>query len=333
MTPAHPSADPLSLLTSELKADLGAVDQVLRERADSEHVDRIQKVAAHLLDAGGKRLRPLLTLAAARLFGYEGRDHILLAAAVEFIHSATLLHDDVVDESHKRRGRPTANLLWGNQSSVLVGDFFFARSFQLMVRTSAPRSLAILADASATIAEAEVMQLVSAQNLDTSEAQYLQVIRGKTAALFSAAAEVGGVVAGAEVQESDALAEFGDCFGICFQIMDDLLDYSGATMSLGKNIGDDFRDRKVTLPVVKAYLVADTSERQFWSRVFGKGKQADGDFEHALELLTKRGILDQTYEDATHWCEKAKEKLERLPQCRMRELLAGLADFTLTRST
>ena len=333
MTLAPSGADPLSILSIELKADLDSVNEVMRERADSEHVDRIQKVAAHLLEAGGKRLRPLLTLAATRLFGYEGRDHILLAAAVEFIHAATLLHDDVVDDSQQRRGRPTANLLWNNQSSVLVGDFFFARSFQLMVRTSAPRSLAILADASATIAEAEVMQLVAAQNLDTSESRYLQVIQGKTAALFSAAAEVGGVVAGAENHQSDALAEFGNCFGTSFQIMDDLLDYKGVTKSLGKNIGDDFRDRKVTLPVVKAFSAADAEERKFWARVIGEGRQCDGDFEHALELFKRRGILEQTYEDATRWSNEAKGKLDSLPHVRTRDLLADLTDFILTRSS
>ncbi len=322
-----------SMLSSELKSDLDAVNGMLRERAASEHVNRIRKVAAHLLGNGGKRLRPLLTLASARLFDYNGQDHILLAAAVEFIHAATLLHDDVVDESEKRRGKLTANLLWNNQSSVLVGDFFFARAFQLMVRASAPRSLAILADASATIAEAEVMQIVAAQNLETDEARYLQIAKGKTATLFSAAAEVGGVVASAYEHETETLAAFGKCFGTSFQIMDDLLDYKGATKSLGKNVGDDFRDRKMTLPVVKAFSAADAAERKFWLRVIKEGEQRDGDFEHALELFKRHGTLEQTYEEAVRWSNEAKERLDGLPSKQPRELLAKLADLILSRAS
>ncbi|MEE9428598.1 MAG: polyprenyl synthetase family protein, partial [Paracoccaceae bacterium] len=237
-----------------------AVSNLISLRMASKHAPRIPEITAHLVDAGGKRLRPLLTLAAARLCGYEGPYHVHLAATVEFIHTATLLHDDVVDKSGQRRGRPTANLLWDNKSSVLVGDYLFARSFQLMTETGSMRVLDILANASATIAEGEVLQLTAAQDLATDEALYLQVVRGKTAALFSAATEVGGVIAGADKAQVKALFTYGDALGICFQIVDDLLDYEG-TGATGKDIGDDFRECKLTLPLIKAVAKADANER------------------------------------------------------------------------
>src|SRR5690606_560793 len=209
----------------ELSAEMESVNALIRARMSSRHAPRIPEVTAHLIEAGGKRLRPMLTLAAAKLLDYPGAYHIHLAATVEFIHTATLLHDDVVDESRQRRGRPTANLLWDNKSSVLVGDYLFARSFQLMVEPGNLRTLEILANASATIAEGEVLQLTAAQDLKTDESVYLQVIRGKTAALFSAATKVGGVIANAPEQQVEALFDYGDALGIAFQIVDDLLDY------------------------------------------------------------------------------------------------------------
>ena len=232
----------------------------------SQHAPRIPEVTAHLIGAGGKRLRPLLTLAAAHLCGYSGPFHIHLAATVEFIHTATLLHDDVVDKSAQRRGRPTANLLWDNKTSVLVGDYLFARSFQLMTETGSLRVLDILANASATIAEGEVLQLTAAQDLSTTEDVYLQVVRGKTAALFSAATEVGGEIAGATAAHTKALYQYGDALGICFQIVDDLLDYQGSDAT-GKNIGDDFRECKLTLPLIKAVAKADATG----TRILGTG--------------------------------------------------------------
>ena len=231
---------PHERLAAALAGDLEAVNAMIRARMASENAPRIPEVTAHLIEAGGKRLRPMLTLAAARLCGYGGPYHIHLAATVEFIHTATLLHDDVVDESDKRRGRPTANLLWDNSSSVLVGDYLFARSFQLMVETGSLRVLDILANAAATIAEGEVLQLTAARNLETTEEVYLKVVRGKTAALFSAATEVGGVIAEAGDAALRALHTYGDALGIAFQIVDDLLDYGGST-AIGKNTGDDFR--------------------------------------------------------------------------------------------
>ncbi|MEM9198596.1 MAG: polyprenyl synthetase family protein, partial [Pseudomonadota bacterium] len=242
--------DPLAQLADLLSDELSAVNATIRDRMSSEHAPRIPEVTAHLIEAGGKRIRPMLTLATARLLGHAGPDPVKLAATVEFIHTATLLHDDVVDESDQRRGRPTANLLWDNTSSILVGDYLFARAFQLMVETGSLRVLEILSNAAAVIAEGEVLQLTTSRNLATDEATYVQVIRGKTAALFSAACEAGAVVSGAGPAETEALREYGDALGISFQIVDDLLDYGGASASLGKNTGDDFRERKVTLPVI-----------------------------------------------------------------------------------
>jgi len=322
---------PFTQLQALLSNDMTAVNDLIRTRMASEHAPRIPEVTAHLVEAGGKRLRPLLTLAAARMCGYQGTDHVKLAATVEFIHTATLLHDDVVDESGQRRGRPTANLLWDNKSSILVGDYLFARSFQLMVETGSLRVLDILANASAVIAEGEVLQLSAAQNLATTEEIYLQVIRGKTAALFAAACEVGGVVAGADVPQVQALNDYGDALGISFQIVDDLLDYGGASASLGKNTGDDFRERKLTLPVILAIAAAKDEELEFWSRTFEKGVQNDGDMETALALMTKHDTLEATRQKALFWAGKAREALIPLPDSALKDLLAELSDFVVSR--
>jgi octaprenyl-diphosphate synthase len=256
---------PHERLADLLSEEMSAVNALIRERMASKHAPRIPEVTAHLVEAGGKRLRPLLTLAAANISGYDGPYHVHLAATVEFIHTATLLHDDVVDESAKRRGRPTANLLWDNKSSILVGDYLFSRAFQLMTDTGNLQVLRILSDASATIAEGEVLQLTAAQDLATTEEIYLQVVRGKTAALFSAATEVGGVIADRPDAETQALYSYGDALGIAFQIVDDLLDYWGSDAT-GNNVGDEFRERKLTLPLIKAVAKADAEERAFWSR-------------------------------------------------------------------
>lgn len=321
---------PHERLSDALEAELTAVNTLIRHRMASEHAPRIPEVTAHLVEAGGKRLRPMLTLAAARICGYEGQYHIHMAATVEFIHTATLLHDDVVDESGQRRGRPTANLLWDNKSSILVGDYLFARSFQLMVETGNMRALDILANASATIAEGEVLQLTAAQNLATTEEIYFKVIRGKTAALFSAATEVGGVIAGANSTVTSALFAYGDALGVCFQIVDDLLDYWGGNAT-GKNIGDDFRERKLTLPVIKAVAKADSEERAFWKRTIEKGDQRDGDLETALSLLAKHNALQDTREAALHWSEMAKSALSGLPDDPIKDMLADIADYVVER--
>ena len=320
--------DRLSVLLAE---DMAAVNVLIRERMASEHAPRIPEVTAHLVEAGGKRLRPLLTLAAARMLGYAGGDHVKLAATVEFIHTATLLHDDVVDESQRRRGRPTANLLWDNKSSVLVGDYLFSRSFQLMVETGNLRVLDILANASATIAEGEVLQLTAAQDLKTDERIYLQVIRGKTAALFSAATEVGGVIAGAPEAQVRALFDYGDALGIAFQIVDDILDYGGSDAVIGKNTGDDFRERKLTLPVIKAVAKADADERAFWVRVIEKGDQRDGDLEQAMAILRRHDSISASRAEAVAWAERAKAALDNLPEHPLRGILSELADFVVRR--
>ncbi|EPX83006.1 polyprenyl synthetase family protein [Salipiger mucosus] len=326
-----PKDKPHDRLAALLTDDMGQVNALIRERMASKHAPRIPEVTAHLVEAGGKRLRPLLTLAAARMCGYAGEDHTKLAATVEFIHTATLLHDDVVDESSKRRGRPTANLLWDNKSSVLVGDYLFARAFQLMVEPGDLRVLDILSNAAATIAEGEVLQLTAAQDLRTNEEIYLQVVRGKTAALFSAATEVGGVIAGVEEAQIRALFDYGDALGIAFQIADDLLDYQGESTATGKNVGDDFRERKLTLPVIKAVAAADAEERAFWARTIEKGDQRDGDLDHALALLDRHGALDATRADARGWADKAKSSLEALPRTELRDVLIDLADFVVAR--
>ncbi len=322
---------PQDKLGTMLAEDMAAVNALIRQRMASEHAPRIPEVTAHLVEAGGKRLRPLLTLAAARMLGYTGGDHVKLAATVEFIHTATLLHDDVVDESHRRRGRPTANLLWDNKSSVLVGDYLFSRSFQLMVETGNLRVLDILANASATIAEGEVLQLTAAQDLKTDERIYLQVIRGKTAALFAAATEVGGIISGAIEAEVTALRDYGDALGIAFQIVDDILDYGGSDAVIGKNTGDDFRERKLTLPVIKAVARADAEERAFWVRVIEKGDQRDGDLAQAMVILRRHDAISAARADAVAWADRAKSALVNLPVHSLRDILSELADFVVSR--
>ncbi|MGC8201569.1 polyprenyl synthetase family protein [Aliiroseovarius sp. PTFE2010] len=323
---------PHEQLAAFLADDLAAVDAMIRDRMASRHAPRIPQVTAHLIEAGGKRLRPMLVLATARLCGYDGDDHVKLATTVEFIHTATLLHDDVVDESGQRRGRPTANLLWDNKSSVLVGDYLFARAFQLMVAPGDMRVLEILSNASATIAEGEVLQLTTAQDLSTTEDTYLTVVRGKTAALFSAATESGAVLAKADEDMAKALFEYGDALGICFQIVDDLLDYWGSAAT-GKNVGDDFRERKMSLPLIKAVAHADTDEMIFWKRTIEKGDQRDGDLDAALALMAKHGALDATRAEALVWADTAKQALSTLPDHPIRAMLHDIADYVVARIT
>ncbi len=327
----HAATKPHEKLAAHLTDKLDGVNTLIRARMASRHAPRIPEVTAHLVEAGGKRLRPMLTLAAADLCGYGGAYDVHLAATVEFIHTATLLHDDVVDESAQRRGRPTANLLWDNKSSVLVGDYLFARAFQLMVETGSLRVLDILSNASATIAEGEVLQLTAARDLATDEDIYLQIVRGKTAALFSAATEVGGVISGVTEDQIQALFDYGDALGIAFQIVDDLLDYQGQSAATGKNVGDDFRERKLTLPVIKAVAAADAEERAFWTRTIEKGDQRDGDLEQALTLLERHDALGRTRLDAMAWTAKAKDAITKLPEHPVRQMLIDLADFVVAR--
>ncbi|RVT82222.1 polyprenyl synthetase family protein [Rhodobacteraceae bacterium CCMM004] len=324
------AARPHERLAAALAEPLAEVEATIRDRMASDHAPRIPEVTAHLIGAGGKRVRPMLTLAAARMLGYDGADDVRLATAVEFIHTATLLHDDVVDESGQRRGRPTANLLWDNKSSVLVGDYLFARSFQLMVETGSVRVLGILANAAATIAEGEVLQLQAARDLATGPDTYLQIVRGKTAALFSAAAEVGGVVAGAAPAQVRALFVYGDALGIAFQMVDDLLDWEG-TGATGKNVGDDFRERKLTLPVIRAVEAADADERAFWDRTIAKGRQEAGDLDRAQAILARHGALEAVRAEALDWAGQAQTALTVLPDVPLRGMLHDLADYVVAR--
>ena len=278
------TSDALNSLADLLREDLSACDLAIVARMDSP-VALIPQLAAHIVAAGGKRLRPLLTLASARLCGYPigaGMRHVNLAACVEFIHTATLLHDDVVDESVLRRGLASANAVFGNKASVLVGDFLFARAFQLMVEDGSLRVLAILSGAAATIAEGEVLQLITQNDLTTSEARYLEVVQGKTAALFSAACQVGAVVADRPEADERALAEYGTNLGIAFQLVDDALDYAADQATLGKTVGDDFREGKITFPVLAAYGAGDVTERAFWTRTIGQSEQEEDDLDRAL---------------------------------------------------
>lgn len=322
---------PHETLADMLAPQMESVNALIRERMASKHAPRIPEVTAHLVEAGGKRLRPLLTIAAAEMCGYTGPYHIHLAATVEFIHTATLLHDDVVDESQQRRGRPTANLLWDNKSSILVGDYLFSRAFQLMVEPGSLRVLDILSSASATIAEGEVLQLTASRDLSTTEDVYLQVIRGKTAALFSAATEVGGVIAGATDEQTAALYAYGDALGIAFQIVDDLLDVVGDSKATGKNVGDDFRERKLTLPIIKAIAAGDDHERVFWKRTIEKGDQHDGDLDHAINLMKNHGAIEATRQEALAWAHKAQEAIRTLPNHKLRDVLDQLALYVVER--
>lgn len=314
--------------------DMEDVNEFIRERMSSE-VPMIPELASHLINSGGKRLRPMLTIAASRICGYTGTDHIKLAASVEFLHTATLLHDDVVDESDLRRGKKTARMLWGNQASVLVGDFLLGRAFRLMVETKSLRALEIIANAASVIAEGEVMQLAAAKDTSTTEDAYMRVIQAKTAALFAAAAEIGAVIAARPANEAAALESYGRNLGIAFQLVDDALDYGGrqaTAATLGKNVGDDFREGKITLPVVLAFRRGDSTERAFWQRVLQDGDQREGDLEHATVLMTRHATIDATIARAQHYGEIAKDALAIFPDTPYRQALSDLVDFCIGRT-
>lgn len=317
-------------LAALLAEDLAAVDALIHHHMASP-VGVIPNLAAHLIDAGGKRIRPLITLASARLLGGGGDGPRKLAAAVEFIHSATLLHDDVVDVSSMRRGKQTANLVWGNSASVLVGDFLFARSFNLMVETGDIQVLDILARAASIIAEGEVMQLAAANDAETTRERYMQIVAAKTAALFAAAAKAGAIAAGRPGLEAAALEIFGGELGLAFQLVDDALDYGGAAVVMGKNVGDDFREGKVTLPVIYAREAGDEAERAFWRRVMS-GERSDDDFQRAISLLRRHNAVVRTIADARAHANAARAALETLPSNAYREALSELTEFVVERA-
>ena len=323
--------NPLNELTVSLSSEMRSVDEMIEERMYSVHAPLIQELSKHLIHAGGKRLRPLLSLASANICNYNGKYHIHLAAIVEFIHTATLLHDDVIDESLSRRGRPTANKLWDNKSCVLVGDFLFARAFQLMVETGSLPILNSLSNASAEISESEVLQMSLARNLTTSKNQYMQVIQGKTAILFASACEVGGLIADAESDQVEALRLFGEALGVSFQMVDDYLDYAGNKSDLGKNVGDDFREKKITLPIIYSLEKGTEVSNKFWRRTLEKGQQNVEDFSIAQQLLIDDGSLEDTRVEAINWSRIAKHQIEKLPKGHLTSLLNKLTDYIVER--
>jgi octaprenyl-diphosphate synthase len=322
--------DALTRLAALLDADLRATNQTIIANMASE-VALIPQLAAHIVAAGGKRLRPLLTLAAARLCDYEGERHVSLAACVEFIHTATLLHDDVVDESRLRRGLASANAVFGNKASVLVGDFLFARAFELMVADGSLEVLRILSHAAATIAEGEVLQLTTQNDLGTSAARYFRVIEGKTAALFAAACEVGAVVAGRSADTCKALRHYGRDLGMAFQLVDDALDYAADEGELGKTVGDDFREGKLTYPVLLAHGAGDSAQQAFWRRTIEEGEQKPEDLATALELIRTHKAIDRTLDRAREFAEQARAALLAMPPNPLRMILMDVADYTVSR--
>lgn len=310
---------------------MAGVNKTILTRTGSD-VAMIPEVANHLISSGGKRLRPMLTLATAGLCGYGGEGHIKLAASVEFMHTATLLHDDVVDESDMRRGKLAARMLWGNEASVLVGDFLLGQAFKMMVEVGSLQCLDVLSSAAAVIAEGEVMQLSAAKDTQTSEDAYLEVIRAKTAALFAAACEVGPILAGRAKADIEACRGYGANLGIAFQLIDDALDYGGSAAKLGKNVGDDFREGKITLPVVLSFRRGTEAERDFWRRTLERGEIVDGDLETALATMKKHRALEDTVERARHYGAMARDALELFPASPWKRALFDVVDFCVSRA-
>ena len=324
----EPSLDPLISL---IASDMNGVNSVILERMQSK-VALIPELAGHLIAGGGKRMRPMLTLASGTLLGYPGTRHHKLAAAVEFIHTATLLHDDVVDGSGMRRGKRTANLIWGNPASVLVGDFLFSRAFELMVEDGSLKVLRILSHASAVIAEGEVEQLTAQRQIETDEEHYLEIISAKTAALFAAACRVSPVVAEAGEAAELALESYGKNLGIAFQLSDDVIDYASDAAVMGKGVGDDFRDGKMTLPVIIAYARGNDSEREFWRAAITGERTSDEDLSRAIQLLKSSGALTDTIERARQYGRRAIDALAIFPASKAKAALTEAAEFAVARA-
>jgi octaprenyl-diphosphate synthase len=324
----EPSLNPLLALVA---ADMNGVNSVILERMQSK-VALIPELAGHLIAGGGKRMRPMLTLACANLLGYPGTRHHKLAAAVEFIHTATLLHDDVVDGSGMRRGKRTANLIWGNPASVLVGDFLFSRAFELMVEDGSLKVLRILSHASAVIAEGEVEQLTAQRQIETDEDQYLNIIQAKTAALFAAACRVAPVVAENSEEAELALESYGKNLGIAFQLTDDVIDYASDTATMGKGVGDDFRDGKMTLPVILAYARGSRSDRDFWRSAISGERTSDADLARAISLVHETHALSETVERARHYGRRAIDALAIFPSSKAKAALVETVEFAIARA-
>jgi octaprenyl-diphosphate synthase len=321
----------LAPLVDLVAADMERVNELILSRTGSD-VTMIPEVAQHLISSGGKRLRPMLTIAAGQMCGHKGAKHLNLAAAVEFMHTATLLHDDVVDESDMRRGRLAARKLWGNAASVLVGDFLLGQAFRMMVEVGSLDALDVLSAAAAIIAKGEVMQLAAAKNTATTEDEYLAVIRAKTASLFSAACEVGPVIGGRGKSERAAFRSYGTNLGLAFQLIDDALDYGGNSAQLGKQVGDDFREGKITLPVVLAYRRGSDEDREFWKRVLEQDRIEDGDLERAVALMETNRAIEDTIERARHFGAVARDALAPFPEGAHKNALLQVVDFCIERA-
>ncbi len=328
---ARAASEGLQPLLDIVQEDMQAINRIILDKAISD-VDTIPELAHHLIDSGGKRLRPMLALAASKLCGYDGSAHVRVAAAIEFMHTATLLHDDVVDESNARRGKKTARLIWGNQASVLVGDFLLGQAFRMLVEVGSLPVLRILSNAAAVIAEGEVMQLAAAKNTATTEDEYLAIINAKTAALFLAAAEVGGAIVNRPAAELAALRSYGKNLGLAFQLVDDALDYGGESSRLGKSTGDDFREGKITLPVILSYRRGNDEERAFWQRTIAEGEIADGDLERALTLMRKHKALEATLERARSYGAIARDAMAIFPSGAEKHAMQSVIEFCIARA-
>ncbi|WP_047805903.1 polyprenyl synthetase family protein [Pelagerythrobacter marensis] len=328
-TPAdpRPTLEPMLALTAN---GMNSVNAVILERMQSE-IPLIPRLAGHLISGGGKRLRPMLTLAGAELVGYQGTRHYRLAAAVEFIHTATLLHDDVVDGSELRRGKAAANIIFGNPATVLVGDFLFSRAFELMTEDGSLKVLKILSGASAVIAEGEVSQLTAQRQIETSEERYLQIIGAKTAALFAAASRISAVVAECGEREEQALDDYGRNLGVAFQLVDDAIDYDSDAAEMGKDRGDDFREGKMTLPVIFAYARGTAEERKFWQAAIAGHRSSDADLEQAVDLIDKYDAVEATRERARHFAARAVDAISIFPDGKARAAMAEAAHFAVAR--
>ncbi|EJF86731.1 polyprenyl synthetase family protein [Bartonella rattimassiliensis] len=320
----------LQSLINLTQQDMERVNQFILSMAKSE-VEMIPEISNHLISSGGKRLRPMITLASAHMFDYQNDDHIKLATAIEFMHTATLLHDDVIDESNLRRGKSTARMIWGNQASILVGDFLLGQAFKMMVDVGSIEALSVLANAAAVIAEGEVMQLSAAKNIKINPSDYLKIINAKTAALFSAAAEVGPIIAGCGNKERSALRKYGTSLGLAFQLIDDALDYSGSTQNLGKNIGDDFREGKITMPVILAYERGNMVEKDFWKQALENGNNNDGAFAHAQHLMEKYDSITDTIEQAHTYGKHAIDALVPMNKNFAYDALIETVEFCIAR--
>ncbi len=332
--PLEEARDPgesLKALLEIVREDMDAINRIILDKAVSD-VELIPELAHHLIDSGGKRLRPMLAIASSKLCGYPGQGHIRTAAAIEFMHTATLLHDDVVDESSFRRGKKAARILWGNQASVLVGDFLLGQAFRMLVDVGSLPVLKILSNAAAVIAEGEVMQLAAAKNTSTTEDEYLAIINAKTAALFSAAAECGAAITNRPAAEQAALKSYGKNLGIAFQLVDDALDYSGDSASLGKAVGDDFREGKITLPLILSYRRGSDTEREFWRRTIVEGNVTDADLDQAISLMKKHKAIEATLERARSYGAIARDAMAIFPDRAEKRAMEDVISFCIARA-